>query len=74
MKKANRKDAVLLSLQIAYEYPDWGWEHISDMFATYKESGDKPPCTPDELHDLATKASRLKRDGMSFEEAEKAMI
>lgn len=71
MKKI--KDAIGLGLQLAYEYPGWGWEHISDMLATY-ERPSKAPCDGDELYDLANEATAHKTAGLSFEDAQKAML
>lgn len=69
----NKTKAVLLSLQIVYEYPEWGWEHISDMLSLY-ESPEKPPCDGDELWDLCIIASRHKKAGLSYDDAKKEML
>lgn len=70
----SRNDAVLLALQIAFEYENWGPEHVSDMIDTYDATGEKAPCSYDELMDLTLIASKAKREGRSFEEAETLMI
>ena len=67
-------DAVGLALQISFEYPDWGDEHISEMLQTYKHTGEPVPCNYTELQDLAVKADRLKREGKSYNEAEKELL
>jgi len=69
-----RKDAVLLALQIAYEYDDWGQAHVSEMLDTYDDSGEVPPCSYDELMDLTMIAAKHRREGRSFDEAEKLMM
>jgi len=67
----NNKKAIGLALQIVYEYENWGWEHISDMLATYEDT--KPPCDGDELHDLCVIADRHKKAGLSYDDALKEM-
>ena len=32
----NKKEAIGLACQLAYEYSNADWEHIDDMLATYK--------------------------------------
>lgn len=70
----SRKDAVLVALQIAYEYDGWGCGHVSDMLDTYEAAGDKPPCSYDELMELSLVAAKHKREGLTFQEAEKRML
>ena len=74
MKRGKKKDAVGLALQIVYEYEDWTEEHVSDMFNTYAECGDTPPCTGDDLEDLCYEADALKKKGLTYNEAEKTML
>lgn len=69
----NKEDAVKLACQIAYEYKDWGWEHISDMLATY-ERPERPPCNGDELYNLCNGATKHLKNGLSFEDAVKEMM
>ena len=64
----NKADAIRLACQIVYEYKDWGWEHISDMLATY-ERPERPPCNGDELMDLCTAAQTHKNNNLTFDEA-----
>jgi len=71
--KIDKAASVGLACQIAYEYENWGWEHISDMLATY-ERPEKPPCDGDTLYFLCTKAAQHKKDGLSFDDAEKEMM
>ena len=59
MKMKNRKMAVSLACQIVFEYPGWGDEHVSDMYQTYTDCGDRPPCTADELMDLCCEAEKV---------------
>jgi hypothetical protein len=68
-----RHDAILLALQIAFEYA-WGPEHVSGMLDTYEDSGETPPCSYDELMELTLIAAKAKRDGCTFNEAEKLMM
>ena len=68
----NKEDAIGLACQLAYEYENPGWEHISDMMATYED--EKPPCNGDELYDLTMKAIQLKKEGKSYSEAAKCML
>jgi hypothetical protein len=70
----NKRNAVGLALQIAYEYPDWGDEHVSEMLDTYQHTGEKRPCNYDELMMLTSQADRLKKQGLSFDDAEKKML
>ena len=53
-----------LACQIAFEYPNWGNEHISDMLATQEG---KKPCSSDILYEATSKADTLKRAGKSYE-------
>ena len=68
----NKKNAIGLALQIAYEYDNPDWEHVSDMLATYEDEA--PPCNGDELHDLMTAGLKLKKEGKTYQEAEKEML
>ena len=68
------KDSIGLALQIAYEYENWNEEHVSDMLATYTSCGDKPPCSYDELMDLAIEAAEYKQKCITFSDAEKLML
>ena len=70
----SRKDAVGVALQVAYEYPEWGCEHVSEMLDTYESSGDVPPCDYDELMNLTMEAAKHKKQGRTFNEAEKLMM
>ena len=70
----NRAEAVGVALQIAFEYDGWGSEHVSAMMDTYESSGDVPPCDYDELMDLTMEAAKHKKQGRTFNEAEKLMM
>lgn len=74
MKLRNPEKAVGVACQIAFEYDNVGWEHVSDMYATYRECGERPPCSADDLGDLTFEAVRLRQDGKSYEEAEKELL
>jgi hypothetical protein len=72
---ANMKETmVLTALQIAYEYPDWGPEHVSDMYDTFKVSGRKVTFDVDDLHDMTIKANNLKEQGMEWKDAENELM
>lgn len=70
----SRKTAIGVALQLAYEYPEWGPEHVSDMLATYDATGEEAPCDYDELSELANAATALKRQGKSFSDAQAEMM
>lgn len=63
------KDRYELAAQIVFEYENFGQEHISEMYQTYEESGDKPPCTFHELEDACYVIKRLKNEGLNFQDA-----
>jgi len=63
-----------VALQVAYEYPDWGEEHVSDMHATYRQTGRKAPFTADDLYEVTIQADALRRAGKSWTEAEKLLM
>ena len=67
------KNSIGLACQLAFEYENPGWEHISDMIATYEESGEKPPCNGDTLNDLMLKAVAMKKEGKTFDEVIKCL-
>lgn len=68
------KTAVGVACQVAFEYPDWGPEHVSDMLATYDATGQEVPCDYDELMELTYAADALRVQGKSFSEAESELI
>lgn len=70
MKKS---EAIGLALQIVFEYENWGDEHVSDMLSTYTETGERPPCTGDELYDLCQMAEKEKKKGLDIESVEKVL-
>ena len=71
----NRAEAVGVALQIAFDYPAFGAEHVSAMLDTYESSGaTPPPCDYDELMALTMEASEHKKQGRTFNEAEKLMM
>jgi len=56
--------AINLALQIVFEYPDWGEEHVSDMLSLFETE----PCTFEELRLLCSLVQRLKDQGMDYTE------
>ena len=68
------RDAIGVALQIAYEYPGWGPEHVSEMLDTYEASGENTPCCYDELMELALAADELKHQGLTYDEAESELL
>jgi len=68
-----KNEAVGLACQIVYEYNNWGWEHISDMLATY-ERPEKPPCDGDELMNFCNIAAVHKKNGLSWDDTVKEMM
>ncbi len=69
-----KEQAVGLSLQIVYEYENWGDEHVSDMIQTYKDCGDPAPCTGDMLLHLCEIAESHKSTGKSYQETKALMM
>ena len=68
-KKSKFSQATIeLAAQIVFEYPEWSSEHIGDMMATYAESGDRPPCSANELEDACNFVQRHKYTGLSFQQ------
>ena len=65
------KEAVGLACQLAFEYENPGWEHISDMMATYED--EQPPCDGDTLNVLMNEAIRHKNDGKTYDETSKIL-
>jgi len=70
----DKKAAIGLACQLAFEYDPCGDEEISDMYQTYRDCGDKPPCSADELQDLTYEALALKRENKGPEAAEKLLL
>lgn len=70
----NLETACGVAAQIVFEYPGWGDEHVSDMYNTYRDCGEKPPCSGDELMDLTVAAERLKKSGLTYSETEKELM
>lgn len=52
-----------LAGQIVFEHPQWTSEHIGDMMATFRECGDTPPCTADQLEDACSLIQKQKESG-----------
>lgn len=69
-----QKDTIGLALQLEWEYPDWGDEHVTDMIRTYTDNGEKAPCSMDTLNDWAIKARRLHRQGLDYAAAEAQLL
>lgn len=71
----NKPEAVGLACQIAFEYEDWGDEHVYEMLQIYVHTGEKPaPCDYDELMALTCRAARLKKDGLDYAAAEAELL
>ena len=68
MKKKNIEELAGLACQIAFDYEGFGWEHISDMMATYEDNS--PDFDADDLMNASNIAKKAKDLGMSYEEAE----
>ena len=66
------KNAVGLACQLAFEYENPDWEHVSDMLATYED--ERPPCDGDTLHDLMNIAVKHKNEGKTYEETSKLLM
>jgi hypothetical protein len=73
MSKAN-KALVSSALQLGFEYPDFGDEHLMDWFAMYREQGETPPYDYGELQDMAYNVILLKNEGLSYKEAEAKLL
>jgi len=61
-----KKDLVGTALQIVFEYPSWGDEHIGDMYDTI----DRPKFEYEDLEDITIAADKLKKKGFGWGEAE----
>lgn len=59
------KELAAVACQIAYEYPDWDSEHVSDMYDSY----DKAPFSFDQLYDATEVAASAKKARKSFDRA-----
>ena len=70
----DKKAAISVACQLAFDYEDCGQEHISDMYNTYRECGDTPPCSYDDLEDLTYEALALKKENKTWDEAEKILL
>ena len=73
-KKLSKKQITIgLACQLGYEYENPGWEHIDAMLETYTDQGEPIPCDADDLYDFTMKAAQFKKDGKTFDEAEKEL-
>jgi hypothetical protein len=63
-----KKALVETAVQLAYEYENWGCEHVSDMFDVCRQDG-PPGFTEDDLYEAAMKAKKLKASGKEYTEA-----
>ena len=70
LSKKAKAELVGTAVQIVFEYPNWGQEHVSDMF----NLGERLPFTYDDLEDLTFAADKLKKQGSSWEETEKVLM
>jgi len=61
-----KKDLVGTALQIVFEYPNWGQEHVSDMF----DAIDRPKFEFEDLEDITIAADKLKKKGFGWGEVE----
>ncbi len=66
----DKAETIGLACQLAFDYENPGWEHVSDMLATYDETGEVAPCDGDDLHDMMLMAVSLKKEGLSYDEVE----
>jgi hypothetical protein len=77
LKTRNRrypKDCAGTAVQIAYEYPDWDYDQISDMWACIIDSEGRPDnWDEDTLIEATTRADILKREGNSYNAALKKL-
>ena len=69
MKTKALNELAGLGTQIAFEYEGFGWEHISDMMATYEDGS--PGFDGDDLMHASNLAKQAKDQGMGYEEAKK---
>jgi len=61
--------ALSLALQIVFEYPDWGDEHVSEMLVLM----DSRPCDFVELRSLCSSVQAVKNEGLNYEQALKKL-
>ena len=73
MTKKVKAELVGTALQIVYEYPNWGAEHIEDMYQAVKQGG-RPKFSIDDLEDMTVKAARVKKTGKKWKDAEKELM
>jgi len=66
--------AVGVAVQIAYEYKNWGDEHVSDMYRTFADCGEPAPCSSDTLYDLTWQAAELEKKGVNYQEAVETLL
>ena len=70
----HKETMVLTGMQIAYEYPDWGFEHVTDMYDTFAATGRKVKFDVDDLHEATIKAQNLKEQGKEWRDAEDILM
>lgn len=64
------KDCAATGVQIAYEYPNWTDEHVSDMWeAVLQHEGRPRNWDIDDLNSATFEAAELKSQGVSYSDA-----
>jgi hypothetical protein len=66
------KKLIGTALQLAYEYDEPGWEHISAML-DLDEDDTSERLDGDDVNDMLQKALKLKGEGVSYQDAEKEL-
>ena len=64
MTKQTKEDLVGTAVQLAFEYPEFNHEHISDMYNCCM----RPKFTYDDLGDYANLARHIRNKGLSYSE------
>jgi len=67
--------AVGTAIQIVFEYPNWGCEHVADMYDCFDQTIDDPaPCDLNTLADLCEDVQKLKNEGFELEAIETELL
>ncbi len=69
-KKNKFEECAGTACQIVFDYPNWGTEHVADMYATFKETGEKALFSIDDLATCCNMVDKLKAGGKSYKECE----
>ena len=70
----NFKTTAGVATQLVFEYPGWGAEHVSDMYSTYEECGDEPPCEFYTFEDACAYAQKYKDQGLNYSEVQEKIL